>query len=470
MAMAHPAALMADPTTVPEEPEELTAHGPMLAAPAPPPAAWAQYLLRMDPTVYQAYTACKVPYAVIKHLVDDDWVDLPSLSQRFPTSQDILDKGATKMDLRLFGNRDVEKVLARVAAAHETLRKYKDTQEANMERPRHKLSVGDTDRRSMQTAFEEVTKTTCPLKYQGSKNLLGKLCKGASEGRVEELEAREIVPLLPDPAKRIAHKRKMSDQGTTEDADIEYRIDPNDPDQWQDQMRVFYYTLFMAICVHQEHLNLQVPWQLLRDFYEKFLFGPTILKRKRPPSLRTLMIAERRAWQRIIIEMWEGKHLSEALKELQVDSLWWSNELESGRTEEPTPPTPYGRKGKGKGQHYNNPPPRQPYQGNGAYQKGKSKGKAKGKNKGKNNQQQNSSATGQGQQQQRNDLASRRTLPHPIHQVDWRNARSPANKQYCRNYHVHGTCNDNNCARDHLCPLCQRGPHPGSQCRQCYSH
>ncbi len=122
--------------------------------------------------------------------------------------------------------------------------------------------------------------------------------------------------------------RHTNNDGTMDDTEQQYRDQPHDEDDWQDQMRVFYYTTFMAIATHREHPNLDIKWQDLSDFYEKFLFGPTILKRHRRPSLQSIIHAERHAWQHIITEMWDGIPLSTSLRGLKSDTLWWTNELD----------------------------------------------------------------------------------------------------------------------------------------------
>ena len=73
-----------------------------------------------------------------------------------------------------------------------------------------------------------------------------------------------------------------------DDTETQYRDQPHDEEDWQ---RVFYYTTYIAIATHREHSNLDVKWQDLSDFYEKILFGPTILKRHRRPALQSIMLA-----------------------------------------------------------------------------------------------------------------------------------------------------------------------------------
>ena len=60
----------------------------MYAPPSAPPKEWAAYMKNgLDCKIYETYTANKVPYKVIKGLVDDDWGDLAALVHRFPNTE-----------------------------------------------------------------------------------------------------------------------------------------------------------------------------------------------------------------------------------------------------------------------------------------------------------------------------------------------------------------------------------------------
>ena len=116
-------------------------------------------------------------------------------------------------------------------------------------------------------------------------------------------------------------------------------------------MRVYCTSLFMVLCAHKEMDNLQLPWEDLRDFYEKILFGSMVLKRKRPPSLRVIMLAERRCWREVAMRIYNGTSLATALHDIRNDSLWWTNEFESSKQQVSTTRQPGSTKGKGKGKN-----------------------------------------------------------------------------------------------------------------------
>ena len=439
----------------------------MYASPLPPPGPWSVYLTsQLDRKIYEAYTCYRVPYLVIKNLIDEDWTDLASLTQRFADAKTVHEKGGKALDLDKLGytEKQQEKILARVAAAHEDLRKYQATRVAELQKPRHKLSSSDTDRKTMEEQFKVQAKIPCPLKHQGSKHLLGKLVKGASEGRIEDIANKEIVPFLPDPATKTDTKRATTDEGSIEVYQVESQQDPKHTDEWVAQMRCWYHTLFMVLCVHRQFSQLHVEWELLSDFYEKFLFGPTLLKRNRPPSLRIIMIMERRAWQQIITWMYDGMSLTAAIQKIQGDSLWWTNELEAGRQAAPAPPTRRPTQDRPTRQYFGQSTrvwqhtrkPTAPGKGAKGASKG-SKGGAKGR-KGKG-------GGGKGGKQQRNDLQDRQNhLPQGLQNFDWYQT-GPNNIQFCRPFHTKGTCRNQPCTRDHTCPLCKRGSHSALVCQ-----
>lgn len=346
-----------------------------------------------------------------------------------------------------------------MAAAQDDLSLHKANKQRLQANPRAIHIVEDTDRRTMQ-AFTAATKEECPPRHQGSKHMLGKLNKAAVEGRVENLSNTEIVPNLPHPQTRSKTERRNNPDGTQEELEQEWRQAPAHADDWQEQMRVFYTTLMMAISVHQEHTKLHVQWLDLKEFYEKFLFGPTIMKRNVPPSLAKLMLAERRAWQEIITLMWERDHtLGEALLKVRNDTLWWTNELEARRSDRGAPREQYQRPpppqhNRGKGKPYPPQPQRQVQQWQ---QKPQPPAKGKGKNKGK---------TKKGP---RNDMHQRdapKSLPSskarlPVSQ--W--GDPPYKAEWCINFHLGRPCTVQPCNRDHTqaatgasTPLCSARP------------
>jgi hypothetical protein len=184
------------------------------------------------------------------------------------------------------------------------------------------------------------------------------------------------------------------------------------------------------------------------------------MKRNNPPSLTRLMIAERRAWQAIITLMWErDMKFIDALRKVQGNVLWWTNELEIKRDETPRAKAsqkggqsrPQPQWGKGKRGYQSQPKRAQPTQ-----LKTDGHHAPRGKNKGK------------GKKSGRNDSGKnpKRSLPGNIDgfripQEEW--GTPPTHREWCNKFHSGRPC-AGQCGRDHTCPACRRGSHPLSEC------
>ena len=204
-------------------------------------------------------------------------------------------------------------------------------------------TIADSDRKSLERVFKDTVGHAPPIEHQGCNQLLATMNKPISEGRLEVHSNKQIIPFIPSPT--VQTKTRGHDNTEYEELTHE---PPAHEEDWMQQMRVFYTSLFMVLTAHKEMENLQVPWEVLRDFYEKFLFGPLVLKRKKPPSLRVIMLAERRCWREIAMRIYNGTDLSTALQDMRSDSLWWTNELESHKQNQTMPRQPGHSKGKGK--------------------------------------------------------------------------------------------------------------------------
>ena len=63
-----------------------TSANKMYAAPHAPPAVWVNYIkTNLNEKVYQTMADNRVPWLIIKGMVEAGWTDLNSVSNRFPT-------------------------------------------------------------------------------------------------------------------------------------------------------------------------------------------------------------------------------------------------------------------------------------------------------------------------------------------------------------------------------------------------
>ena len=200
--------------------------------------------------------------------------------------------------------------------------------------------------------------------------------------------------------------------------------------------------------------------------------GPAWPSETLPPTIGKLVYIERQALNYIIEKLLENKTLTltEAILEVQQDSLWWTNELAPNNNTDTS--TTWAPKG-GKGRSYKGQPKggkgRGKYQpkGRGVWQNNFSKGRGKGKGKGKRNDLQNRTNSGQNNQyNQAGQTRGANGMQPKIPRQQW--IKNPRGTSYCENYHVYGTCQDGrNCTREHTCPGCGRGIHPLIYCRNC---
>ena len=466
---------MSVPATTPETDTD------QLYAPNDPcPEDWQEYLpTAFNDRVYTALTRNRVPWLIIKQLADDGWTDISSLAKRWGTEEQLYKNAAESLRITALPQHQQEKIIATVAGAREDLKALKDHNAQLSTRAKAAQLVDNLDRSTMEQAFQRATQERLELKHQGSANLLGKLHKAMAEGRIECIPYKDLASFHPAPTARQSTQQIRNADGSFTEVEVQTRRMATTIDEWMEACRIFYHSLMMVATQHNEHPRLYPHWEQLRDFYEKFLFGSRVAKRKTPPTISKLVYLERQAWNYVIEKLWENKTLSlaDALQEIQGDTLWWTNELAQNTN---YTPTNWNEKGKGryKGYQNNRNTNYKGGKGKGKYQsKGRNvwqtsypKGKGKGKGgKGKRNDLRQRSS-GQAPYQQHNQAAPAQGSSNQLHpkipRQQW--MTRPRGIPYCENYHVYGTCQDGrNCTREHTCPGCGQGYHALMNCRNC---
>ena len=464
---------------------------PMYSPPSPPPKEWANWLVQqLDAKMFEILCANKVPYFILKGFADDEWGDISLLLTRWPNIADLYDDAKDTLDIKTLPPKEKEKIRARLASALEDLKYYKERKREEQAMPAGRHQVDTNDRRAIEEAFARITDEYPRLENQGGPHMLGKLMAAAATGQVFDMPIKDMVPYHPAPWIKVEEVWEPGPYGKMELSERKTRPPPTTPSHWKDMMRLWYTTLMMALAANSHQPALKVDkdwWRRLRRFYEDFLFGEAILTRPNPPLLHQLMLAERKAWQRIAALMWsEARTIQAALEEVWTDHLWWQSLLEQRA------PSDKGYyKGAAKGGGVRGGSARggggRGYQAYAApthvRQPGKGRGRGGGKGRGKN---------------QRNDLAARQTRQRGAgrqipadggaqatdstsqgkgqHQGQTQNAgpRIPVQdwpplaggKQRCRDFHIRGDCpRGAGCQHSHKCPGCGRGNHSLAHCR-----
>ena len=187
------------------------------------------------------------------------------------------------------------------------------------------------------------------------------------------------------------------------------------------------------------------------DRFYDFIYGSRIAQRNPSPSVRVLMIAERKAWKEIALLMHKGTGLKESMESITRDSLFWQTEVyervgnwqtaASGADWSPTTPIRRNRGGKGNQNTLIWSPP--------APARGKSKGKGK-TSKGK-------PGSGKGQKQGQGKTQQRPYAAQPQQKTTWAQNWAqvdPKGKQFRRNFFLQ-TCGGS-CGRSHQCPVIKK--------------
>jgi hypothetical protein len=309
------------------KPEEL------ICPPTACPAAYQAAIAHWEPEPLGLLKCNLVPWYIIAQLAEDNWTTMRKLGHRFNDDADI---DATAPVEFTYGSWDGHQATKRkiTFAIKEAVRDAKTIARLRTEA----IAIGDLQphlvmvpgqRESMERAYQVNCNGDKPrLDHQGSDHFLGQLWKDLNKGSLGTYSNKEITAKIPDEA-TFLHSVKIktrSRDGTMKEHDHEERNAPGTWDAWKKQMQVFCTSLLMAIFANQHQTQFQISKQKLDDFYA-WLYGSDIADRHNPPSLQTIMAAERLAWRRIALAMHKGETLATALADIKGNALFWQNEI-----------------------------------------------------------------------------------------------------------------------------------------------
>ena len=184
------------------------------------------------------------------------------------------------------------------------------------------------DRRQLEDAYVAIHGTPKPrLEFQGSDGYLKKQWRLIAKGELGYIPAKHIVSALPEEGERPSstHKKITVDGWDREDEE-EVRSHPTSRRQLERLHQTFRTTLLMCTAALPQFGNLKVTKAELDDWYDWF-YGEDIAGRRPPLSDTTLLFAERNAWRKIHEMVHQGTTLSDALKNIRGDFLFWQREV-----------------------------------------------------------------------------------------------------------------------------------------------
>ena len=422
----------------------------------------------------------KVPWYIIAQMVNDDyttakelagrWLDLAEARTNSPTDLKFSGDFYDKNKLNLYALRVANAVEHAKASKQTTL-----ADELNTQHPTER-AIQNKDRTTLLANVQKqhsIPKQDMPKRNeQGSDHYVGLQYLEISKGHLGDFPLTKMLPWKTDhrPSSK-RHKTEKDKDGYTRETQEEYQPEPDHLEKWQSTLTIFRWTLLMCLSAFPEMTHLQITKKELDDYYE-FIMGDLVLKRtNNKPSLKTVMITERRAWSMAVDLMYEkadeGITLPKALEEVRKNSMWWTNQLDyKPPNNQPTIPATYqtaGAKGSTKSKNTPKGTRYQPYPqskgyhsqkgGKGAWTaKGKSK-QTKGKGKGYNQPNQGGyhnyppPSAPQGTTYDRPP-----PCPNPIkcNPSQMASTQPDNNKPFCKNYHLR-SC-PGGCGRSHNCP------------------
>ena len=283
------------------------------------------------------------------------------------------------------------------------------------------------DRRALEETYMKVYSQNRPkLETQGSDALLRRQYRFVRRGEIGFIQVKHLVSALPEEGERptTTSNRFTLDgfEGTEEE---EIRANPATRRQLERMHAVFRTTLLMCTASVPQFSNLTITKQELDDWYDWF-YGEDIAGRFPPPSEAVLLYAERNAWRKIHDMVHGGMPLSEALKPIKADLLFWTREVYERVSK--TTAKGFTTKGKGKIKQ----PARSlhsPWQP--MWNKPQGKGEGPSPSKG--------------------NPPKGNTKGKPDWPAHWA-FKNPKNVNYCRDHLLYKNCSGQ-CGRSHNCPV-----------------
>ncbi|CAE8732808.1 unnamed protein product [Polarella glacialis] len=393
------------------------------------PVDYKPSLDKMDVELRLILAECRVPWLLQHLLAEAEMVTTADLSQAY--TKELLHSNY-KAD---FGLHDVynyptiseTRSIGRLQSA---LKRSNEEQGERSKRTHSELDVtnetSNSERHNMETVWTVKTGLPAPpLREQCSSKFVMKVYKSIQQNDIGDFNYNQIISENPDSTDKTFKKRRRDNyvDGHSKDADEESRQDPHDYESWERQMTIWRNTLLMCIWSNPQEIRLQISKAELDEFYD-YLLGDDIYKRKPQPSLKTIMISERKAWRKIREHLHKGTTLAAALKLMMNDFLFWTREV----YEYLRAPTT-GPKGGPKGGQQPKGTPK------GGWPKGGPNGGAPKGGKGK------------GQQP--------KGTPGKTGPAQWA-AVDASGAAFCNNYHIRDNC-PGGCSRSHICPIIKQG-------------
>jgi len=493
--------------------------------PAEVPAAYKENVEKTLIKMRSIYNSLDIPYAIQAKIAGDMYTSVEDVAERWrdETIRDLLPKdldfenlGYSPKQQAFFGVRMLQVVKCAKAQA-----KYGETGPgiAGLVQPLTTLTAENdlgmsipnvlfekNQRAKLFMAWKAHTQDTQPkLSEIGSAELVKRMWSTMEGGEFGIIEMKHIVPAQPEINEQPSIKTswQKNQYGSLVEVAEEQGRFPQDKQSWEKALLIFKNTLLTVQWNFTQHTNFDLEKEDLDKFYE-FVLGRSIAGRNPPPNLLNLIHTERNAWKEINISMRDGDTAKVAVKKCLDNHLFWlaafhgsqqqyggqSGNNYGGQQQKPGIFSRNRMRNRNKRQwqqtqwdnQQQQPWPKgdrrgQPWQkvdkGGGKNGQPRGGGKNGGKDYGK---------PGKGYGKPGKGKPGKPGKGKPgkgkggLKGGKWPNNWARLNRQgkeYCQNYHLRGTCNNNQCQRSHKCPkqnetgnwICDQD-HKASDCPQ----
>ena len=448
--------------------------------PDPVPAAYEARILAIQPAAITIYNQYSVPYFVQAQMAADGYHTLTDLATRWESAKDARSQAAKDYDFEDGSNQYTEKTslraCIRLSQAVAAAIKRMDPDDKSLENtPDAVVKLQPGLRSQMEVEYAARNGGNKPqLEHQGSDHYLAMQYKACMKGEIGVFTNKQIIGYLPELGETRTRKRRRRDlSNVIIEEDEEERDDPISMDQWKNQIKIFTTCLLMCTYMFPHHKQFDAGLEDIKTLYRK-IQGNSLGGAPNKPSLKVLMIAERKAWREIALKMYRGTTLKEAIDSMIQDSLFWTIEV-INHTRGMAQPAASGADGRAWQGNWQ----RSQYQGNkgkgrnfkgyraAPFKGGKGRGgKAAGRGKNWGGKPWQPPA---GQQQApapwQNNAGQASPQPIATWAPNW-SAKDSKGKPFCRNKILYNNCTGN-CGRSHQCPytysdgrICNANHHP----------
>ena len=303
------------------------------------PAQYEQGREELEKTAVNVYDTYAIPYSLQVQMAQQGYTTLQDLADRWDTPEKAREKSpkALKFDHAnnaAFSEEEEDHLAMRMLQATRRAQQLTkqwtgqtQIQTGGPSTATDAVIMQNTKRATMEARWKTMTGLDPPqMDEQGSDQMVKKQWEFCEMGRIGHMDLKHIISNLPDPRQTVQKRKRKSLDGIMTEYDEDEAWLPREKHDWEHQIKVYTNNLLMVMFCFPQLKVFDLTKKDVDEWY-KFLLGRTIATRTPPPSLDTLMHAERLVWREVEHGMHQGESSKTALRRIQGDSLFWQREV-----------------------------------------------------------------------------------------------------------------------------------------------